>query len=174
VFYGTSTLTLDLYGRRGELSSIQDDYSYFKLLLLDKGQGSDPLRDLEEVDIGTRRFAVGLKQDGTISSYQFGVGRWGDFANKNPNAAALVPTLPTGERGVFIRHADGTVVPMVNKWPGDVAAAAIVNGKLVVLKSSGLTIMWNGQEWVPIPVLKNIAVAQLVSSPIYDAFVVEK
>ena len=185
LFYGKATLTLDVYGRLGGLAAIQDDYSYFKLLLLDRGQGPDPLRDMEELDIGTRRFAVGLKKDGTIASYLFAEGKWSAFANQVSGAAQLVSTLASGQRGVFLKTTDGTLIPynplrktygapLAEKWPTELVTAAQVNGHMVALRTDGAVYHFNGKEWVELTPLKGLSVSQMVSSPVYDAFVVEQ
>lgn len=185
LYYGKFTLTLDLYGRLGGLSAIQDDYSYFKLLLLDKGQGPEPLRDMEELDVGTRRFAVGLKKDGTISSYAFADGKWNAFGNQNTQALQLVTTLSSGERGIYLKTNDGTLIPydplrrvygqpLANKWPAELVSAAQVNGQMLALRANATVYFYDGKQWTELPALKNIAISQMVSSPVYDAFVVEQ
>ncbi|HEX4924166.1 MAG TPA: hypothetical protein VFV50_08770 [Bdellovibrionales bacterium] len=181
VFMGSATLTLDLYSRLGGQTGIQDDYSYFKLLLLDRGQGPEPLRDMEEVDIGSRRFAVGLKRDNTIASYLFTEGKWSPFQQPVANAAGLVTTLATGEKGVFLRTNDGTIIPydparraygepLKTKWPAELVSAASVNGHMLALRNDGTVYLYDGRNWSAVPALQKIPVAQMVSSPVYDAF----
>ena len=140
---------------------------------------------MEELDVGTRRFAVGLKKDGTISSYAFAEGKWGPFGNQVGDAQNLVTTLASGERGIFLRTNDGKIIPydplrrvygqpLANKWPAELISAASVNGHMLALRSNASVYIYNGQQWTELPVLKNIAISQMVSSPVYDAFVVEQ
>jgi len=181
VYFGKSTTALDLYSRGVGTSPVQDDYSYFKLLLLDRGQGPDPLKDFEEVDIGTRRFAVGLKKDNTVASYVFADGKWSPFTTSVPNAQNLVTTLVDGKRNIYVRTTDGTLIPydplnkqllapLSDKWPKDIVSAAVVNGKTLALNVSGLVYYNNGGRWDVVSSLQNKNYDQMVSSPVYDAF----
>lgn len=183
LFFGGRTLTLDLYQMIGSEVAIQDDYSYFKLPLLDRGQGAAPLKDLEEVDLKTRRFAVGLKLDGTTGSYDFARGKWSSFAQPISGAERFITTLPTGEKGIFLRTTDGTLMPfdpltlkyrapLANKWPSEFESAAIVNGKVHALDAEGSVLFNNGSGWTAVPAFREKRITQMVSSPVYDAFVV--
>lgn len=185
LFYGKMTYAIDLYSFRDQNANMEDAYSYYKLLFLDKGQGPDPMKDFEEVDIGTRRFAVGIKNDGTISSYQFAQGKWGPFANQNANAVSILTTSPAGEHGVFVLMNDGSIyrydalkmtygAPLTQRWPKELAAITTVNGQMISLSTDGRVSSFQEKAWSEFLPLKGVSISQIVSSPIYDAFVVEK
>jgi hypothetical protein len=181
VYFGSTTVALDLYSRGSSTTPVPDDYSYFKLLYLDRGQGPEPLKDMEEFDLGTRRFAVGLKQDGTLATYLFAEGKWSPFTNQVDKASTLVTTTIEGQKGLFVRLPDGTLqpfdplskrlgTPLKSKWPSDTLAAAVVNGKLHALNVSGLVYVNTGGRWDVVESLKSKNFDQMVSSPVYDAF----
>jgi hypothetical protein len=185
LFYGAQTLALDMYGSVGAGVNTKDDYSYFKLVNLDRGQGKDPMFDLEELDVGTRRFFVGLKRDGSISSYDFQNGKWNTFVQTGTTGATFVSTLVSGERGVFLRKSDGTLLPfdplrrtlkpaLSEKWPKEVASAAVVNGKILALNASGVVHIKTERGFEVLSSLQGKSVEQFVSSPVYNAFAVAR
>lgn len=180
-FYGTHARALDLYSTGQADATIQDDYSYFKLLNGSRDQ-LPGMRDLEEFDLGVDRFLVALTDDGRLYRYVFPQGRWSNTATAAiPNADRLITVAPNGQTGIFVLTTTGRVVEydvrnhrlggeLRATWEEDVVSYASVSGMTMKLTESGLVWFAQDGQWIPYPELAGYKINQMQTVPLYDAF----
>lgn len=174
IFNGKQAFSLEIYATR-QADQIDDDYTYFKFLQQDRGQGQD-LIDLEEFDVQGKRYVYYLKNN-SLAGYNFGEGRFNSGATLNFQAqrfATFLPQLGTGlfvvdaENSVFRIHPENqsaTKTPIT--WDHEIASYAKSD-------EAEWTLNTNGELTNSLGFTFNQAVEQIASIPLYDSFVVEK
>lgn len=154
-------------------ASLQDDYSYFKLL---KMTPPSQLQDLEEVDLGTRRYFFAGDQSGHVFSYIYGVGSWSQ-AGKVGGFQQFHTLSPDGHEGIFATLTGGTYCEVDSRslqckgstlpWPAHTRNLVKFRGEVVSLGEDGVVRRSDG---TPLPELQGVNVSSLVSVPQYNAF----
>lgn len=143
VFSNLKAYAIEMYEKTGFQPVLLDTYSYFKLLL------SFPraVKDFEEFDVNTKRFAVGLTQDNKIISYNFPAGSWGADVSLNFKAIQAVTTLPNGQKGYFLIDNQQSIHQLdpftlqtsetKEKWANDLVSVALRGQSIYLLKDNG-------------------------------------
>jgi hypothetical protein len=185
-FNGSSAYAIEMYGKTGTQSSIRDDYSYFKLLTM---PGSSAFKNMEELDLGTRRFLVGVSSDNKVGSYVFAQGQWSSFQGTNMNVAKTATTLENGETGLFLVSDTGDIFPYDPlakrlgsrksfKWTQGIQSVAKLGNQTLMLNESGRIFENKNGQWEPWAPADGQpfsgTLSQMVSVPLYDAFEVVK
>ncbi len=152
---------------------IDDGYSYFKLL---KGSPLANLRDVEEVDLGSKRHFFALDTSGGVASYIYGEGNW-SASSKIPNAVKFQTLTPDGQTGIFANLSDGTYCALnedgtactgkAKPWPAGVKSCAKFKAETLLLGDDGVVRHTDGS---PLSELQSLKVLDLVNVPEYDAF----
>jgi len=169
-----SAYSLDLYSKTDPVA-IVDEFSYFKLLL---NGGMNDLIDLEELDVGIRRFLVALTRSGTLHTYEFSNGRWSNGVQA-PEGVALVTTAPNGEEGLFLLDQNGSLLPvnpqnlrldrpLNEKWPANAIGFVNWKNRLLMLNQAGQII--DVKLNTPFDGFAENHIRQMVGAPIYDAY----
>lgn len=166
-------LALDLYDPAGV--PVEDEYSYFKLLLDGRIQN---VIDLQEVDLANRRYLVVLTSQGQLRTYQFASGRWSEPASA-ADVATLITTAPNGAEGLFVLTKAGQVQGLnpatlrrgdtiPGTWPEDAEEYVKWGTQILEVTSQGaVRETGSGKAFAP---LSNRTVHQLVKAPLYNAF----
>lgn len=182
IFNGSDAMTIEMYGKTGATPRVRDDYSYYKLLY---GRG-ESFKDLEEVDLGVRRFVVGVRADNSVGSFVFAQGDWSPFQSANMNVARTATTLENGETGLFLVSESGEISPYdpLNrrvgspksfKWSPNVRNVAKLDSKTLMLDNKGRVFENVGGQWTQWAPAQTLGVVEdIVSVPLYDAFEVVK
>jgi hypothetical protein len=178
VFNGLQAVALDLYEMTGLHPSVNDDYSYFKLLGMSQ---MGALKDFEEYDRNQKRYVSAVTSSNQLATYNFPRGAWNSATAIPVNVERTANTLPSGEQGYFLIDKGGDiysvngdnqqVTSMGKKWDAQVQSAALFGGKTLVLKNDGTIYQKNadGSEVV----FDSGKYSQMVSVPLYDAFEVK-
>jgi len=162
----------------------KDDYSYFKLLNQDRGQGQD-LIDQEEADLGPKRHFLILNSKSQVSSYEFPAGKWRPYRTTPMKDLKIKTTGPDGTQAVLLVARTGeaysidpenlsqtTKLPWV--WPSDYSQFAVQDSKVLGLNNSGqVDLIEKGVSKGAFPALQGQKFEQMVSIPLYDAFEVQ-
>jgi hypothetical protein len=181
IFTGDDAFPIEMYGKTGATPTIRDDYSYFKLL---HGR-NETWKELEEFDIGPRRFMVGVSEDNKIASFVFAQGDWSSFQGTGMNVSRTATTLENGETGFFLVGTNGDIVPYdpLNrrmgspksfKWSPNVRSLAKLDSKILMLNSNGQIFENVGGQWTAWMPAQGQTFIDMVSVPLYDAFEVVK
>ncbi|MBS1971276.1 MAG: hypothetical protein JSU04_13285 [Bdellovibrionales bacterium] len=177
IFNGLQAVALDLYELNGSHPSINDDYSYFKLLGMSQ-MGS--LKDFEEYDRNQKRYVAVVTGSNQLVTYNFPRGAWNSPSQLQITVDRTATTLPTGEQGYFLIsngdvysvNGDNQQVTSVGKkWDAQVQSVALLGGKTLVLKNDGMIYQRNtdGSE----SAFDGGKYTQMVNVPLYDAFEVK-
>lgn len=182
LFDGTRAFVLDPYENSGFNWSVDDDFSYFKLLKSDRGLGGGRIRELEELDIGRKRHLVALSDQGQISSFNFRGGSWNRPVAAPAGTQRFATWSPSGETGLFlidssnrVHAADperlGQTRPTGETWdPGIRQFVRSSTGFYRLTTAGELQRITAGQVQ---PVETPEAVDQIVAVPLYDSFEVK-
>ena len=170
---------IDPYQNSGFADAVSDVYSYFKLL----GEGNSNLKDLEEYDIGVKRFVTKVTDSNEIASYDFPNGDWGQSL-KLPFAVTATSTAVPGvaTSGYYLIQSTGDIgqfqpttnrVSMLNtKWDFNNKKTILLNSDILVLKQNGEIKKWISatvdQPWAPASTLGTVS--DMVAFPLYDGF----
>lgn len=177
IFNGFQTIAMDLYELNGMRPSINDDYSYFKLLAMSQ-MGS--LKDFEEFDRSQKRYVAVVTGSNQMATYNFPRGTWNSPRALSVNVDRTATTLPTGEQGYFlISNGDvysfngetQQVTSMSKKWEEQVQSVALLSGKTLVLKNDGTIYQRNADSTDT--AFDGGKYTQMVNVPLYDAFEVK-
>lgn len=174
-------LAIELYENSGFRPTIDDTYSYFKLI----GRDSDGVFDLEEYDIGTKRFLVQIDLKNQIAAYNFPQGNWNSLRSLPFSVEKTTTTLENGQRGYFLIDAAGSIYPfdanngrvgavLKEKWNFQVEALARVGDDMFVLKNDGKIYLRQQNQGEKIWSEDASGYAGLVAAPIYNGFEVKK
>lgn len=183
-FDGIKVWALDLYRNISSAMPISDDYSYFKLIKEDRGQGPAPMLDMEEVDLGQKRYFVYINNKGEMASYDFPHGKWGRLAKTPASDLSgenrFRTTLDNGQQGLFFQHDQNiwqlspetmSFSKVVSTWNSNTKNVVLWKNQVLLLNQSGQVIQGaTGSQFAP---FQNINVDQIVSVPLYDSFEVE-
>ncbi|MCB0386647.1 MAG: hypothetical protein KDD43_14740, partial [Bdellovibrionales bacterium] len=175
LFDGQQAIALDLYAHEDEEFPLTDDFSYFKIIYMSQ---HIPAIDMEEFDVGDKRYLVSLDDQGNVRSFVFRNAQWSRPLNIQ-GAIRLTTVAPNGVQGLFVIKQDGRLCrldpdrmscPDVSKgqWPQDVKAMTYLGQDLYHLKTDGQIIhSMTGQVFAP---LQGQIVEQMTSVPTYDSF----
>lgn len=181
LFFGEKAAALDLYDNGAGAAFIQDDYSYFKLLLMPRPNQPASIADAEEFDVGNMRYFVAMDPSGRLSSYNFPQGEWFRAGNPVAGAARLSPFEPSGAQGLFVVTTAGDVMPfdastrrlggaLPAKWPTQLAAVAKYGNIVLHLQADGTVHFVGNRDVEPYPPLEGRVFSQMVNAPLYDSF----
>lgn len=181
LFDGLKAISLEMYGSDPSRTPIKDDYSYFKLL----ERPTQPLKDLEEYDLGVKRYLVGINGNDTVANFVFGQGNWGPARSVGVQIARTATTLADGRKGYFLIEPNGAIRPFdadrgqvgasVGTWDSSLVNVALDDGgRPVALRTDGRLFSWNGQDWSEWLPGKAGRWSNVVNVPLYDAFDVSK
>lgn len=182
LFDGLKAATIEMYEAATTREPVKDDYSYFKLL----ERPTRPLKDLEEYDLGAKRYLVGVNGDNSVASFVFSQGDWGPARASGVNIARTATTLADGTKGYFLIEPNGAIRPydadrgqalgaLAQTWdPNLVNVALDETGRPVALRTDGRLLSWNGQTWIDWAPAQGGRWLNLVNVPMYDAFNVVK
>lgn len=157
-----------------------DDFSYFKLLRQDRGQGHDIL-DAEEFDIGLQRYFMVLNSKAEMNSYVFPEGKWRGYAKAPSQSGQFRAISPEGSEKIYF-VADNRDVFELNPgnlqyskqswtWPQDFTSYAKTQSEVLGLSTKGEVFsIQKGQPTQAFPALQGMQVDDLISVPTYDAF----
>lgn len=174
----TEAYALDLYDNATSKVAKSDDYSYFKMFKMEKDKLPEPVKAMEELDVGNLRFFTALTENGSFYNYNFGEGHWYDSVRAPADATDLVTTTPSGKRGLFAVKKDGSLFAFnfsrqrfetnaTEMWPAAASAYAFAGTRLVKLGSDGRIVDANsGESFSSLPG----QYTDLVNVPLYDAF----
>lgn len=177
LFNGLQAVALDLYELNGAHPSINDDYSYFKLLGM---QQLGTLKDFEEYDRNQKRYVAVVTGSNQLKTYNFPSGAWNNATTLSMNVDRTATTLPTGEQGYFlisngdvysVNGDNQQVTSTGKKWDSQIQNVALLNGKTLVLKTDGVIYQRNadGSE----AAFDSGKYTEMVNVPMYDAFEVK-
>ncbi len=157
----------------GQVRVTEDEYSYYKLLEI---QPPAELADLEEIDIGTRRYMLALSKTGLVYSYLFGSGQWSN-PSMLPGAVRFATVSPEGDSGAFIVFSNSSYCALdveylkclqpTQLWPKNARAFLFYQGSLLHLDQAGVIRFADGRL---LPELGSLPALDAVQIPIYDAF----
>lgn len=184
IFTALQAFALDVYQPTGVSDIASDDYSYFKLLKQDRGQGSDVV-DAEEYDIGAKRFFTILNSKSQMNGYDFPNGKWRNFAAAPSSHVQFHTIAPDGTESFYAVGSSGDVYQpnpeMLNQapraswsWPSGFKTFAKYEGATLGLDNQGHVVQVKaGQQDQDFALLKGQVVNEMVSVPTYDAFDVQ-
>lgn len=169
---GKNSLAVDLQMKDHE-SAVEDQYSYFKL------QSILPIQDvldMEEVDLGTKRYFVAVDKDGNLYNYNFAEGEWNSPVPSS-RVVGFKTRSPHGDHGLYAITSSGdycqlrpetmTCTGALSPWPKDNEQFVKYGPKQLVL-TNGKVFELDGM--LPFAPLTNFAVEQLVEAPMYNVF----
>ncbi len=183
LYAGDRAFAIDLYGREQGPAELADAYSYFKMLFRDDTR-KIPVVDMEEFDLGERRYLVALTRDNRLMSYDFPQGEWESRPeNVGLRDARFTTTDPNGTAGLFLVAPNGQARrwnPQTGRleayavtWPSNVRDFIRFEGKVLALGDNRVIYAVDQGRLVPFDALRGVAAEELVSVPLYDAFNVE-
>lgn len=198
LFNGIEAIALEIYGNGQKVYSqeingpapnngfIADDYSYYKMLKQDRGQGKSQLLDFEELDQNQKRFLFYLKPT-SLASYNFEGGKFNSPVNLNFQAQKFTTTSPLGQSGLFVLDTKNNFYEVSLTTPSQIVARGAWDpqvtqyvqwqGQLLRLTTTGRTEMWSQNQWIESNLEGlselNQQTTNLITVPLYDAFKVE-
>jgi hypothetical protein len=176
---------LDPYEWIGDTRPTEDGYSYFKLITTPgKNLPTDfKVVDFEEFDVGIKRFAVILDQQGRFTQFNFQKGKWENSKTSGFNPKTFKTRLWNNQKGVYGINAENQVVQyseksqnfqssLVGTWPSHIANyfENPENKELLQLTTDGDLQIASGQTWEK---TQGIKFSQGANIPLYNAFVVK-
>lgn len=175
---GTTARAVDLYDAQAANVEKSDDYSYYKQFQIARPNGPAAFRAIEEYDVGKLRYLAVLDNQGQLFSYDFPNGAWSRPVAAPAGAEGFVTTAPDGQRGLFVKTADGGLVPfdgsrlrfgsaITPRWDRDASSYAFLKGSLVRLGADGAVteaVSRNSVSALP------GRYTDLINVPLYDAF----
>lgn len=177
---GLQALAIDIYQNAGFQRNVIDDYSYYKLLKQDRGQGLQPMKDVEEVDLGNRRYFFFMNQQNQVASYVFPKGALSQFAQAPNQADRFITALPDGSEGIYVITNQNEIYSMnpdtlkmtklSMQYPADLKSVTKFEGQTLLLNQRGEVLVQNGKDLIRYNPFQNSSIKQLVSAPVYDAF----
>ncbi len=180
IYNGRDAWSIELYGNVPLHTPLQDTYSYFKLLLEDQ----NPAFQFEEFDLGSKRFAIKMKDNQSLQFFEFPQGRWGRVINTNFTVATTATRLENGQNGLFLISREGAIYPVDPQrkaiggalpfaWNPEVAQVAQLGERLYVLKQDGVIYQkTDSRRYQPVGISQD-RYRGLINVPIYNGFNVE-
>jgi hypothetical protein len=180
IFDGLKALSIELYENSGFADLIPDTYSYFKL----SAENSGPIKDLEEFDIGIKRYVTRITADNKITPYDFPNGRWGRDLNIGFNVVhTSTAVLGKNQSGLYLVAESGEIynyqpqqariISTGQRWSSDIQEIIVYNGQNLVLMNNGRIMVGQGSQLVPWTET-NESFSGLITAPMYDGFEVVK
>ena len=178
IFDLKKAFAIDPYQNSGFADLVEDVYSYFKLL----GEGTSILKDLEEYDVGVKRYVTQVTAADQISNYDFPSGQWGT-SYKLPfpvvQTSTVIPASTTA--GYYLIQSTGQVAQyqpqtgrvsvLTSKWDFSNQKVISYNDEVLLLKANGEIRSVSGSAEKPWSMAQNLgAISDLVSFPVYDGF----
>lgn len=189
LFDGVRALAIELYQNSGFTDMVSDTYSYYKLLA-EKG-GS--VKEFEEFDVGTKRYAVKITNTNKLVSYDFPNGTWGrELALPMDIVRTSTSMLGNTQSGLYLISASGEIYnyqPQTQKitgplalWNPEIKEVIAYKGQNLVLHSSGQIQVLSARDGSPGSLALRLApwpetnnlYSGLITTPVYDGFEVIK
>jgi hypothetical protein len=174
LFNGSEAFAIDLYKGNHGSASLIDDFSYFKIIRMPQHV---PSIDIEEVDLGDRRFLIGLTANEQLRSFVFSNATWSPPV-KIPGAVKLARVAPDGSQGLFVIRGGGSYCQVDLKtlncheshslWPDEIIQFAMAGEELVELNREKQVL--HSSTHTPYPPLMNQPIDDIVSVPLFDSF----
>lgn len=177
------SVAVDLYGTSALNTTLSDDYSYYKLFKIPRDSLPSMPIDLEEVDVGNKRFFTALSNEGSVSSYNFPQGEWFSPSAPLSGATSFKVMAPNGQVGLFALTRNNDLVPfdfvsrsfkapLAQKWDSNIASYAMMGSRLVKLTTNGQVLDASTNQ--AIEPFSRMTVTDLVNVPLYDAFTINR
>lgn len=178
LFTPERAFSLDAYDWLGDLRPTEDGYSYFKLLTLSNGRPSGRApKDLEELDLGSKRYLAGIDHQDKFGFFNFPKGAWGSF-RPLPGKPLGIKTQHKDKQGLFIILDDYRVIQSIPEqdrlvdtkqaWdPQDMSYVLGPNREVLQLRTDGVVRTLDGQIWAP---TQDAQWSQAVNIPLYNGF----
>lgn len=187
IFDGIQAFAVEMYKNSGFSDAIQDNYSYFKLLIENKKS----IKEFEEFDIGTKRYVVQISKDNKISKFQFAQGAWGNEQNIPFNvvkASTAIAGQVSGHsqlaKGLYLISDNQDIFSYnpetqkmqkeIGTWDVNYKKVIHFNNQNLILQNDGQVLVQDNQSlqnWIP---AQDKRFSDLVAVPLYDAFEVNK
>lgn len=174
IFNGKEAYSLEVYASR-QNDVIDDDYTYFKFLQQDRGQGQG-LVDLEEFDMQGKRYVYYLKP-AELAGYNFGEGHFNSSSSLNFQAQRFATFVPRLGQGLFVIGSKNEIFSINPETQNFTKTAETWDDQVISYAKSDAadwTLKANGELTNTSGVTFSKPVEQMVSIPLYDSFVVEK
>jgi hypothetical protein len=178
LFTPQRAFSLDAYEWLGDVRPTEDGYSYYKLLTLKNAQlaGQAP-KDLEEFDLGNKRYLAGIDQQNRFGFYNFSKGAWGNFTGL-PSAPIGFRTQLKNNQGLYVVLENLKVLQAIPdsdrlvdtnlQWDSsDVAYMNSPRREVLQLKTDGIVRTLDGIPWAP---AEDARWSQAVNIPLYNGF----
>ena len=180
IFDGIKAFAVELYKNSGFSDSVEDTYSYYKLL----GEKTGPVKDFEEFDSGPKRYVVKISTDNKLTPYDFPNGTWGhDISIPFQVARASTAALGKSQAGLYLISTTGEIYnyqPQNQRitntgtiWNPDFKEVIVYKGQNLVLMNNGQIQQQTANGLQPWGEAKNLY-SELVTTPLYDGFEVTK
>lgn len=174
---GFKAMAIELYEKSGFHPLIEDTYSYFKLL----GHETPEVFDLEEYDVGTRRFLTQIDTHNKIATYNFPEGTWNQLRPVPFQTEKTSTTLENGQQGYFLIDHAGSIYsfdaqnqrlgPALGiKWDFNLLSVARLGEDLYVLKNDGRIYLRKPKLPETLWSDERAVYSGLVAVPIYNGF----
>lgn len=175
---GTEARAVDLYDPVSSAVEKSDDYSYYKQFQIARPSGPTSFRAISEFDVGKLRYLTVLDNEGRVFSYDFPNGEWHEPVMAPRGTTGFENTAPDGQRGLFAKLEDGTLVPfdaanlrflsaLPARWADGTLSYAFLGKTLVRLSSDGRAV--EAASGAPLSALAG-RYTDLINLPLYDAF----
>ncbi|MBK8201021.1 MAG: hypothetical protein IPK68_01400 [Bdellovibrionales bacterium] len=174
LFNGSDAFAIDFYKGNQGSTSLLDDFSYFKITRMPQHV---PTIDLEEVDLGDRRFLIGLTANEQMRSFLFSNATWSPPV-KIPGAVKFARIAPDGSQGLFVIKGGGRYCQVDLKtlncpdshslWPEEIIQYAISGDELVELNREKKVL--HSSTHTSYPPLMNQPIDDIVSVRLFDSF----
>ena len=180
-FDGTKAFGVDLYSTLQAMAPIADAYSYLKMLVRDD-TSTLKLKDIEEFDMGTKRYLAGLGEGGQFVTFDFPSGKWSpQIATPNIRAERFVTVAPDGTQGLFVTSGDQLYpysattrrvgAALNSHFERDAVTYAKLGAQTLVLAQDGqVSVVKDRGAREAFAPLAGARFAQMVAVPLYDAF----
>lgn len=177
LFDGLNALSIELYEVTSFRPVLEDSYSYFKLLERDH----TPVRDLEELDVGSKRYLVKITTDNKIATFNFPSGDWNSSRAIPTSARRLATVAESGQKGLFVVASDDRILPfdpatqqfgaaLAFPWQPQFVNFASWGQRTYGVTRDGKVWIREAQQWSPWSEAADLVAADLVAVPLYDAF----
>jgi len=183
LFNTKKVYAIDPYQNSGFADLVEDVYSYLKILV----EFPAAVKDLEEYDLGLKRYLTRISDKDVITSWDFPKGTWGKDFQLPFSVEKTVTTLPDEKQpsGYYIISKTGEISqyqPQTNKlvrlstmWDFSNKRAAKVTFasgmKTLLLKNDGeIKVLQNGQESVWSESHSLGPILDMTEIPLYDGF----
>ena len=179
IFNGFKAMAVELYKNSGFNNSVDDTYSYFKLI-----KEAQDIKDFEEFDSGVKRYVVHVTTDNKIRAFDFPKGQWGNPQQVPFAVAKLSSAIPNGEKaGLYVVGTDNQIfyyqpenqnLVSENKlWDPLNKDVIRFKNQNFILRTDGRIYSQSGEALKPWSETKDLF-SGLVAVPMYNAFDVVK